>query len=62
MTYDNATYLKDRYRLLREAGLCIDCKGESPTTARCATCLAHLRVSRRAKSRLLPRRDLWRAA
>ena len=36
--YDNAAYLKDRYRLLRDRGLCVDCKGDSPAMARCEGC------------------------
>ncbi len=36
--YNNAAYLKGRYRELRALGLCIDCKADSPDYARCKAC------------------------
>lgn len=46
-TYDNAAYLKGRYQALRDAKLCIDCKGDSPDCARCAACRERFNAGQR---------------
>lgn len=38
MTYDNAAYLKERYRTLRAAGLCVNCKADAGKFAYCRDC------------------------
>ncbi len=47
MAYDNAAYLKERYRELRALGLCIDCKGDSPKAARCEACRERFNAGQR---------------
>jgi hypothetical protein len=48
--YDNAAYLKARYQELRAAGLCIDCKGDSPDCARCQACRDRFNAGQRKKA------------